>query len=201
MPKTPAIEYQNNIESCLKVTCNALTANNLTLETQVNSSNITNEDLKNLTYEWTSDLHENATAPSGAPTNAQGQDENAYDFIQNSITSSGDMETFIKDYIDSTTSDMSNFSSALVIQAIAKLGTVWDTSSGSDSPLQMNALTSFLSIVNADATNEETPYQTISRNLSSSLQQNSGATSTISQIGSNINQVNSQTLSILNSSY
>ncbi len=183
------MDIQQASELCLNVTCEALTSNNMLLQTQTDESNETNSELKTLTYGWTSD-----PKTGGSVANAL-----------NGVNSDASMQSFIDTWISSPSvaNQMGDYSSALIIEAIGKLDSsgVWNSGSGSDSPLQMNALTSFLSVINSDGTNQETPYQTISRNVASSIQQNSGQTSTISQIGSSVNQMNSSTLSILSSPY
>jgi hypothetical protein len=197
---------------CLSATCEALTANNTLLETQVTESNETNSELQNLTTSWTSDLHQTSST-NGDYNNVSGPftaGENPFQALQTLLANPSDanMETYINTYLapapgSGNTTNMGDFSSALVIQILGALDNtnIWNTNSGSDSVLQMNAINSFLSVVSSDGTNDETPYQTISRNLTSAIQQNSGQSSTIAQIGANVNQANSSTISILNSPY
>lgn len=215
---------------CISATCDAVSANSMLLETQVLVSNETNNSLKQLTENWTTDPHENGststyTSTSSIPSQfdsiflSNGQLVNPEQALNNLVAAAnasgatageydGAMEAYINTYIapaagSGNTTNLQDFSSALVIQIIGALDNpnVWNTGSGFDSPLQMNALTSFLSVVNSDATNDETPLQTNSRNIASSIQQLSGETSTVVQPGTNVNQLNSSTLSILSSQY
>lgn len=127
----------------------------------------------------------------------------------NTTLAQTDMSTFINLYIapagvvksasnaSDGVSNLCDFSSNLVTQVLAALNGAWSTKTNSASPEQMNTIQSFLSMVTSRGSEEETPYQTTERNIVSAIQQNPSQLSTIAQIGSAMNNLNSQTITLL----
>lgn len=120
----------------------------------------------------------------------------------NSSQAQTDMNTFISLYLAPLSSGgvpfLTNFSSNLLTQVLSALNGAWNPATNSNSSEEMSTIQSVLSMVTADGTNETTPYQTMLRNIISSIQQNPSMLSTIAQIGSAMNNANQQTITLLN---